>query len=95
MVMPTPQKSMTDTTASSYFLHGGYGLRRRMASNKLFARLSGGRGFSALRQDHRYATGPSVGTCFFRTIVYAFAPYPATNDPGASTFRAERWFQTD
>ena len=41
MAIPTPQKSMTETTASSYFLHGGYGLRRRMASNKLFVRLSG------------------------------------------------------
>jgi hypothetical protein len=35
MAMPTPQKSMTETTASSYFLHGLYGLRRPMASNKI------------------------------------------------------------
>jgi hypothetical protein len=56
MAIPTPQKSMTETTASSYFLHGAHGLRRRMASNKLFVRLSVERrlGFSALRQGpHR------------------------------------------
>ena len=49
---PTPQKSMTETTAFSYFLQGAYGLRRRMASNKLFVRLSVDRrlGLSALRQ---------------------------------------------
>ena len=41
MVIPTPQKSMTETTASSYLLHSPYVLRRRMASNKLFVRLSG------------------------------------------------------
>jgi hypothetical protein len=40
MAIPTPQKSMTETTASSYFLHGAYGRRRRMASNNLFVRLS-------------------------------------------------------
>ena len=40
MAIPTPQKSTTETTASSYFLHGAYGLRRQMASNKLFVRLS-------------------------------------------------------
>jgi hypothetical protein len=27
MAIPTPQKSMTETTTSSYFLHGLYGLR--------------------------------------------------------------------
>ena len=48
MAIPTPQKSMTETTASSYFLHDEYGLRRRMASNKLFVRLSGGRWASLL-----------------------------------------------
>jgi hypothetical protein len=49
---PTPQKSMTETTAFSYFLQDAYGLRRRMASNKLFVRLSVDRrlGLSALRQ---------------------------------------------
>jgi hypothetical protein len=40
MAIPTPQKSMTVTTASSYFLHDTYVLMRRMASNKLFVRLS-------------------------------------------------------
>jgi hypothetical protein len=81
---PTPQKSMTETTASSYFLHGEYGLRRRMASNKLFVRLSERQlTFSALRQGHHYAAGPSVGACFFRTIFCAFAPCPAANGPGA------------
>jgi hypothetical protein len=63
MAIPTPQKSMTETTASSYFLHDAYGLRRRMASNKLFVRLSGERrlGFSALWQGpHR--RGPLVRT---------------------------------
>ena len=49
---PTPQKSMTETTAFSYLLQDAYGLRRRMASNKLFVRLSVDRrlGLSALRQ---------------------------------------------
>ena len=92
MAIPTPQKSMTETTASSYFLHGAYGLRRRMASNKLFVRLSERQlGFSALRQGHHYAAGPSVGACFFRTIFCDFAPCPATNGPGLSTFRGGRW----
>ena len=52
MAKPTPHKSMTETTASSYFLHGLYGLRRQMASNKLFVRLSVDRllSLSALRQ---------------------------------------------
>ena len=27
MAIPKPQKSTTETTASSYFLHGAYGLR--------------------------------------------------------------------
>ena len=40
MAIPTPQKSTTETTASSYFLHGAYGFRCQMASNKLFVRLS-------------------------------------------------------
>jgi hypothetical protein len=56
MAIPTPQKSMTETTASSHFLHGVYGLRRRMASNKLFVRLSVERrlSFSTLgRGPHR------------------------------------------
>jgi hypothetical protein len=56
MVIPTPQKSMTETTASFHFLHSPYGLMRRMASNKLFVRLSVERrlGFSALWQGpHR------------------------------------------
>jgi hypothetical protein len=44
-------------------------------------------GFSALRQGHHYAAGPSVDACFFRTIFCAFAPCPATNGPGASAFR--------
>ena len=52
MAIPTPQKSMTETTASSYFLHGAYGLTRRMASNKLFVRLS---------IDWRWPLYPSVG----------------------------------
>jgi hypothetical protein len=58
MAIPTPQKSMTETTASSYFLHGAYGLTRRMASHKLFVRLSVERrlGFSALRQPHPVAS---------------------------------------
>ena len=94
MAIPTPRKSMTETTASSYFLHGTYGLRRRMASNKLFVRLSGEVvGPLALRQGHLYAAGPSVGACFFRTIFCAFAPCPATKAPalphseaGASPF---------
>ena len=41
MAIPTPQKSMTVATASSCLLHDAYVLRRRMASNKLFVRLSG------------------------------------------------------
>jgi hypothetical protein len=94
MAIPTPQKSMTETTASSYFLHGTYGLRRRTASNKLLVRLSGEVvGPLALRQGHLYAAGPSVGACFFRTIFCAFAPCPATKAPalphseaGASPF---------
>jgi hypothetical protein len=59
MATPTPQKSMTETTASSYFLHGAYGLRRRMASNKLFGRLSNERGrasaLAALQCDQPFA----------------------------------------
>jgi hypothetical protein len=38
-------------------------------------------GFSALRQGHHYAAGPSVGACFFKTIFCAVAPYPATTHP--------------
>ena len=38
-------------------------------------------GFSALRQGHHCAAGPSVGACFFRTIFCAFAPYPADAPP--------------
>ena len=79
MAIPTPQKSMTVTTASSYFLHGSYGLRRRMASNKLFVRLSG----EAVELLCPSA-GPSLcgrtqrRHLFFRTIFCAFAPCPAT-----------------
>ena len=40
MAKPTPQKSMTEVITSSYFLRNLYGLRRRVASNKLFVRLS-------------------------------------------------------
>jgi hypothetical protein len=59
MAIPTPQKSMTETTASSYFLHGVYGLRRQMASNKLFVRLSVDRrlGLSGRQQGSRIGPG--------------------------------------
>ena len=82
MAIPTPQKSMTETTASSHFLHGVYGLRRRMASNKLFVRLSGEAVWLLCPSGgHHYAAGPSVGAYFFRTIFCAVAPYPATTAP--------------
>src|ERR1700722_15257209 len=82
MAIPTPQKSMTETTASSYFLHGLYGLRRRMASNKLFVRLSGEAVWLLCPSGgHHHAAGPSVGAYFFRTIFCAVAPYPATTAP--------------
>ena len=63
MAIPTPQKSMTETAPSSYFLHGTYGLRRQMASNKLFVRLSVERrwGFSALRQSGGHRPDGSEG----------------------------------
>ena len=66
MAIPTPQKSMTETQPL-LLLHGEYGLRRRITSNKLFVRLSERQlSFSALRQGHHYAAGPSVGACFLR-----------------------------
>ena len=62
MAIPTPQKSMTETTASSNFLHGVYGLMRRIASNKLFVRLSIDRrlGLSAFG---RARIGPAASNC--------------------------------
>ena len=59
MAIPKPEKSTTETTASSYFLHSAYGLRRQMASNKLFVRLSVDRrlGLSGRQQGSRIGPG--------------------------------------
>ena len=92
MAIPTPQKSMTETTASSYFLHGAYGLRRRMASNKLFVRLSGGRWASLpfgraiiMRPD------PASAPAFLGQSSALSRLVRRRTAPALSTFRGGRW----